>query len=118
MRALKKNEVMAVAFAVFTAALFASPELALAQSTSSSGCFQPINTAMTAIMSFMTGTFATTAATCAIAATGYMCFTQRIPWGWLFAVVVGIALIFGAATIVTSLSSGMNSGSTSSTSGC
>ncbi len=118
MRALKKNEAMTIAFAVAAIVLFASPELALAQSTSSGGCFQPINTAMTAIMSFMTGTFATTAATVAIAATGYMCLTQRIPWAWLFAVVVGIALIFGAGSIVMSLSGSMNSGSTSTMGGC
>jgi type IV secretion system protein VirB2 len=69
--------------------------------------FQPLNTAMTDILSFMTGTFATTAATVAVAAVGYLALTSRIPWMWAFSVVVGVALIFGAAQVVSSLTSGM-----------
>ena len=34
--------------------------------------FQPLNTALTDVLSFMTGTFATTAATVAVAAVGYL----------------------------------------------
>ena len=69
--------------------------------------FQPLNTAMSSVLSFMTGTFATTAATVAVAAVGYLALTSRIPWMWAFSVVVGVALIFGAAQVVSSLSSGM-----------
>jgi len=69
--------------------------------------FQPLNTAMTDILSFMTGTFATTAATVAVAAVGYLALTSRIPWMWAFSVVIGVALIFGAAQVVSSLTSGM-----------
>jgi type IV secretion system protein VirB2 len=66
--------------------------------------FQPLNTAMTDVLSFMTGTFATTAA---VAAVGYLALTSRIPWMWAFSVVIGVALIFGAAQVVSSLTSGM-----------
>src|ERR1700684_2824160 len=72
-------------------------EHALAQSAS----FQPLNTAMQSVLTFMTGTFATTCATIAVASVGFMAFTSRIPWGWAFSVLVGVALIFGAAQIVT-----------------
>ena len=73
----------------------------------STASFQPINTAMTAVLTFMTGAFATTAATVAVAAVGYLALTSRIPWLWAFSVVIGVALIFGAAQVVSSLTSGM-----------
>ena len=50
--------------------------------------------------------FATTAATVAVAAVGYLALTSRIPWSWAFSVIVGVALIFGAAQIVQSLTNG------------
>ena len=85
--------------------------LALASSTdlafATSSTFQPLNTAMTSVLQFMTGTFATTAATVAVAAVGFLALTSRIPWSWAFAVVIGVALIFGASQIVQSLTSGM-----------
>ena len=72
--------------------------------------FQPLNTAFTSVLSFMTGTFATTASTIAVCAAGFMALTSRIPWSWCFAIVVGVALIFGGSQIVQSLSSGMGNG--------
>jgi type IV secretion system protein VirB2 len=72
--------------------------------------FQPLNTAFSSVLSFMTGTFATTAATIAVVAAGFMALTSRIPWSWCFSIVVGVALIFGGAQIVQSLSSGMSTG--------
>jgi type IV secretion system protein VirB2 len=81
-------------------------DFAFAQSAS----FQPLNTAMSSVLSFMTGTFATTCATIAVSAVGFMAFTSRIPWGWAFSVMVGVALIFGSAQIVSSLTTGMGSG--------
>jgi type IV secretion system protein VirB2 len=72
--------------------------------------FQPLNTALTSVLTFMTGTFATTAATVAVAAVGFLALTSRIPWSWCFSVVIGVALIFGAAQIVQSLTSGMGGG--------
>jgi len=72
--------------------------------------FQPLNTAFSSVLSFMTGAFATTAATIAVVAAGFMALTSRIPWSWCFSIVVGVALIFGGAQIVTSLTSGMTTG--------
>jgi type IV secretion system protein VirB2 len=83
--------------------VLASLDLAFA----STATFQPLNTAMSSVLSFMTGTFATTAATVAVAAVGYLALTSRIPWMWAFSVVIGVALIFGAAQVVSSLTSGM-----------
>jgi type IV secretion system protein VirB2 len=83
-------------------ALITGPDLALAQTAT----FQPLNTALTSVLQFMTGTFATTAATVAVAAVGYLALTSRIPWSWAFSVIVGVALIFGAAQIVQSLTNG------------
>jgi len=83
--------------------VIASNDAALA----SSATFQPLNTALSSVLDFMTGTFATTAATVAVAAVGYLALTSRIPWGWAFSVVIGVALIFGAAQVVTSLTGGM-----------
>ena len=85
-----------VAFAVF---------VALVVLTGSDAAF-----ASTDVLSFMTGTFATTAATVAVAAVGYLALTSRIPWMWAFSVVIGVALIFGAAQVVSSLTSGMGGG--------
>ena len=83
-------------------ALVVGTDSALAQTST----FQPLNTALTSVLSFMTGTFATTAATVAVAAVGYLALTSRIPWSWAFSVIVGVALIFGAAQIVQSLTNG------------
>jgi type IV secretion system protein VirB2 len=83
-------------------ALITGPDSALAQTAT----FQPLNTALTSVLQFMTGTFATTAATVAVAAVGYLALTSRIPWSWAFSVIVGVALIFGAAQIVQSLTNG------------
>jgi type IV secretory pathway VirB2 component (pilin) len=70
--------------------------------------FQPINSVFTTLLNFMTGTFATTAATIACAAVGYMALTSRIPWSWCFSIIVGIAFIFGGAQLVQSMSSGLS----------
>ena len=96
-----------VGFAALVAVVvLAGGEAAFASTAS----FQPLNTAMTGVMTFMTGTFATTAATVAVAAVGYLALTSRIPWMWAFSVVIGVALIFGAAQVVSSLTSGMGGG--------
>jgi len=80
-------------------ALIAATDSALATTAT----FQPLNNAMKSVLDFMTGTFATTAATVAVAAVGYLALTSRIPWSWAFSVVIGVALIFGASQVVSSL---------------
>jgi type IV secretion system protein VirB2 len=102
------GERVAIAAILISAVLAVAPDVALAQS--GSGSFQPINTAMQSVLTFMTGTFATTCATIAVAAVGFLCFTSRIPWGWAFSVIVGIALVFGAAQIVQVLQSSAGTG--------
>jgi type IV secretion system protein VirB2 len=93
-----------LAFGTLMAVLCADATLA------QTATFQPLNTAFTSVLSFMTGTFATTASTIAVCAAGFMALTSRIPWSWCFAIVVGVALIFGGSQIVQSLSSGMGTG--------
>lgn len=103
----KKNETPGhVKRSVETAALaavlvLATVDLAAAQQ------FQPINNAVTSVLQFLTGQFATTSATLAVAAVGFLALTSRIPWFWCFAVVVGVALIFGSSQIVSTLQGGM-----------
>jgi type IV secretion system protein VirB2 len=89
---------------VIGAATLALSEPALAQTTGGQ-VFQPLNNVMQQVLQFMTGTFATTAATIAVAALGYLMLTGNPHWRWAFAIVVGIAFIFGAATIVQVLQS-------------
>ncbi|OLP55789.1 type VI secretion protein [Rhizobium rhizosphaerae] len=69
--------------------------------------FQPIQSVFTTLLNFMTGTFATTAATIACAAVGYLALTSRIPWSWCFSIIVGIAFIFGGSQLVASMQSGL-----------
>jgi type IV secretion system protein VirB2 len=68
------------------------------------GAFQPINNAFDTVLEFLTGTFATTAATIAVSVCGYLALTSRIPWMMCFSIVVGVAFIFGGAQIVQTLS--------------
>ncbi len=100
MRGLSRSEALFLG-AFLGCVLLAGADPAMAQAT-----FQPLNTALTSVLQFMTGTFATTAATVAVAAVGYLALTSRIPWSWAFSVIVGVALIFGAAQIVQSLTNG------------
>jgi len=90
---------LTIAAGLALAALASDP--ALAQQ------FQPIGNAFSAVLSFLQGTVATTVATIAVIAAGFAALTGRIPWFWFFGIVVGVALIFGASSIVTSLSSTM-----------
>ncbi len=85
------------------AILFGQTDLAFA----AGDVFQPINSVFTTLINFMTGSFATTAATIACAAVGYLALTSRIPWSWCFSIIVGIAFIFGGSQLVSSMSSGL-----------
>ncbi|KAA0689442.1 type VI secretion protein [Neorhizobium sp. P12A] len=87
----------------FAGILFSQTGLAFA----AGDVFQPIQSVFTTLLNFMTGTFATTAATIACAAVGYLALTSRIPWSWCFSIIVGIAFIFGGSQLVTTMSSGL-----------
>lgn len=56
------------------------------------------------IVAFMTGAFARSIAIIAVAVLGFMGLTGRLRWGIAGSVIGGIALIFGAATIVDAVS--------------
>lgn len=96
-----------IASAVLLAAVFVVATVDVAAAQSAGGQFQPINSAVSSVLSFLTGTFATTSATLAVAAVGFLALTSRIPWFWAFAVVVGVALIFGSTQIVQTLKGGL-----------
>jgi type IV secretion system protein VirB2 len=97
---MKSKNVTTIAL-LATAFVIASVDIASAQQ------FQPIQNAVNSVLQFLTGSFATTSATLAVAAVGFLALTSRIPWFWAFAVVVGVALIFGSSQIVSTLQGGL-----------
>ena len=60
----------------------------------------PLTTVAENIALALTGTFATAVATIGMAACGFLAMSGRMPWGAAIAVIGGIILIFGAATLV------------------
>ena len=56
------------------------------------------------IVNFLTGAFARSVAIIAVAVLGFLGLTGRLRWGIAGSVIGGIALIFGAATIVDAVS--------------
>jgi type IV secretory pathway VirB2 component (pilin) len=86
-------------FASRLAALFmlALPSAAFAQDPAGSG---PINSAFGWMQQTMLGTVATTVAVMAVAAVGFMMLTGRVNWRFGATVIVGVFIIFGAASIV------------------
>lgn len=80
----------------FLAALL-TPSAAFAQDPAGSG---PINSAFGWMQQTMLGTVATTVAVMAVAAVGFMMLTGRVNWRFGATVIVGVFIIFGAASIV------------------
>ena len=74
-----------------------SPSAAFAQDPAGSG---PINSAFGWMQQTMLGTVATTVAVMAVAAVGFMMLTGRVNWRFGATVIVGVFIIFGAASIV------------------
>ena len=60
----------------------------------------PLTTVAENIAVALTGPFATAVATIGMAACGFLAMSGRMPWGAAIAVIGGIILIFGAATLV------------------
>ena len=56
------------------------------------------------IVNFLTGAFARSVAIIAVAVLGYLGLTGRLRWGVAGSVIAGIAIIFGAVTIVDAIS--------------
>ncbi|KPF79002.1 type VI secretion protein [alpha proteobacterium AAP81b] len=79
------------------AVLIASPALAQALDPQGSG---PISGALGWIQGTLLGTVATTIAVIAVAVVGLMMLTGRMNWRFGATVVVGLFILFGAASIV------------------
>jgi len=77
--------------------MLALPSAAFAQDPAGSG---PINSAFGWMQQTMLGTVATTVAVMAVAAVGFMMLTGRVNWRFGATVIVGVFIIFGAASIV------------------
>jgi type IV secretion system protein VirB2 len=73
---------------------FAAPEFALAQATS------PFETGATALQTSLT-TLATPVAALLVMALGVAAAAGRISWGWPIGILIGVALLFAAPTVVT-----------------
>lgn len=95
------------AIAMIAVTVTANPEISAA--AGSADVFQPITNVFQSVLDFMTGTFATIAATIAVVAVGFLALTSRVPWNWCFSIIVGIAFIFGGAQLVSSITSGIGS---------
>lgn len=60
----------------------------------------PIQTMLETVEAALTGPIGISVATLAVIGTGFMCMMGRLNWGWFVSVIIGIVLIFSAATIV------------------
>jgi type IV secretion system protein VirB2 len=84
----------AFCFVLLLALAFAAPEFALAQATS------PFETGATALQTSLT-TLATPVAALLVMALGVAAAAGRISWGWPIGILIGVALLFAAPTVVT-----------------
>ena len=87
---------MPARFTVFLTMLL-SPSLAMAQDPQGSG---PIVGALAWLQGTLLGTVATTVAVMAVAAIGFMMLTGRMNWRFGATVIIGVFILFGAASIV------------------
>jgi type IV secretion system protein VirB2 len=91
-----KTGLIGSAFAVLVTGLaFFTPELALAQATTS-----PFLTGATALQSNILA-WLTPIAIILVMVLGAMAMANRISWGWCIAAILGIAISFGSTQIVT-----------------
>lgn len=72
---------------------------AMAQNAAPAGS-SPINNALLWLQGTLMGTVATTIAVMAVAAVGFGMLTGRMNWRYGATVIIGVFVIFGAATIV------------------
>lgn len=100
-QSLRPLAAMAIASIVLTIGLGASS--AFAQAGGGSGSLAPLENGLAFIQQFLSGAFGTTIAIISVIVCGYLALAGRITWFVCGAVVMGIALIFGAPTIVSSL---------------
>ncbi len=81
--------------------LLAFPVAAMAQGSG----LEPLENLADFVVEFLTGPFARSVAIIAVAILGYLGLTGRLRWGIAGSIIVGIALIFGAATLVDAITS-------------
>lgn len=68
------------------------------------GELEPLVNLADFVVGFLTGNFARSVAIIAVAVFGYLGLTGRLRWSVAGSIIAGIALIFGAATIVDAIS--------------
>jgi type IV secretory pathway VirB2 component (pilin) len=93
---------MRLLFRLFPAALLTSPASALAQDPAGSG---PIVAALGWLQGTLLGNVATAVAVMAVAAVGFMMLTGRLNWRFGATVIIGVFILFGAASIVAGIQS-------------
>ena len=81
------------------------PSVALA--AAGNAAFGNIENVATRILSFVTGTFGRTVATIAVVVLGMMAMFGKLAWDHAIKVIFGIAIVFGAASVIDALSGGM-----------
>ncbi|MEM6474971.1 MAG: TrbC/VirB2 family protein [Pseudomonadota bacterium] len=80
-------------------ALLMMPSVAFAQAADPQGA-GPIVAALAWLQGTLLGTVATTVAVMAVAAIGFMMLTGRMNWRFGATVIIGVFILFGAASIV------------------
>ena len=83
-------------------AMLASPTAAFAQDPAGSG---PIVAALGWLQGTLLGNVATAVAVMAVAAVGFMMLTGRLNWRFGATVIIGVFILFGAASIVAGIQS-------------
>ncbi|MBE5075065.1 TrbC/VirB2 family protein [Erythrobacteraceae bacterium E2-1 Yellow Sea] len=86
------------------AALLVTPSAAFAQSADPQGS-GPIVAALGWLQGTLLGNVATAIAVMAVAAIGFMMLTGRMNWRFGATVIIGVFILFGAATIVAGIQS-------------
>lgn len=83
--------------------LFLLPLVFLAEPAAAQA-LAPLENVVDFFVTFLTGAFARSVAIIAVAVLGFLGLTGRLRWAIAGSVILGIALIFGAATIVDAIS--------------
>lgn len=89
-------------FRLSAAAMVFSPTAAFAQDPAGSG---PIVAALGWLQGTLLGNVATAVAVMAVAAVGFMMLTGRLNWRFGATVIIGVFILFGAASIVAGIQS-------------
>ncbi len=88
------------------AAIALEPTLAMATTDN----FGNIQTVATRILGFFTGPFGRTIATIAVIVMGMMAMFGKLAWDHAIKVIIGVAIVFGAAGVINAISGAMETG--------